>query len=49
MEEEVKKNVETHKNLAEIKKQGRNFTLTIAIHGSIIGNVQSRELKTYVS
>lgn len=49
MEEELKKNAEVHKNLAEIKKQGRNFTLSIAIPGSIIGNVQSKELKTYVT
>ncbi len=49
MDKELKKNAQVHKNLAEIKKQGRNFTLTIAIPGSIIGNVQSKELKTYVT
>lgn len=49
MESEIKINVETHRNLAEFKKQGRNFTLSIAIPGSIIGNVQSKELKTYVA
>lgn len=49
MESEIKTNIETHRNLAEFKKQGRNFTLSIAIPGSIIGNVQSKELKTYVA
>lgn len=49
MEEETKKNTEVHKNLTNIKKMGRHFTLSVAIPGSIIGNVQSKELKTYVT
>ena len=38
-----------HKNLLNKKKSGRNFTISIAIPGSVIGIVQSRELKTYVA
>ena len=49
VEIELKANAATHKKLSEIKKEGRNFTLSIAIPGSIIGNVQSKELKTYVA
>ncbi len=49
LEQEQKENAEIRKKLAEIKKEGRNFTLSIAIPGSIIGNVQSKELKTYVA
>jgi hypothetical protein len=33
----------------EEAKKGRNFTVSIAIPGSIIGNIISRELKTYVA
>ena len=32
-----------------MKKAGRNMTVSIAIPGSVIGIVQSRELKTYVA
>ena len=38
-----------HKDLLKKKKAGRNLTVSIAIPGSVIGIVQSRELKTYVA
>jgi len=47
MEEELKKNAQVHKNLAEIKKQGRNFTLSIAIPGnySLLGTFVINNMK----
>ena len=42
-------NAAEQKNLLGAKKGGRNFTISIAIPGSVIGIVQSRELKTYVA
>jgi hypothetical protein len=48
-EKEEAANTLENKNLLNRKKAGRNLTVSIAIPGSVIGIVQSRELKTYVA
>jgi hypothetical protein len=48
-EKEEAANTLENKNLLNRKKSGRNLTVSIAIPGSVIGIVQSRELKTYVA
>jgi len=48
-QKEAELNAEANKNYLNKNNKGREFTISIAIPGSIIGKVQSRELKTYVA
>lgn len=44
-----KKRLEEQKKQNPEEKKGRSFTLSIAIPGSIMAKVPSKELKTYVA
>lgn len=48
-QKEAELNAEANKNYLNKNNKGRAFTISIAVPGSIIGKVQSRELKTYVA
>lgn len=47
--ETKKKNLEEYTKTNPEEKKGRSFTLSIAIPGSIMSKVPSKELKTYVA
>ncbi|RMZ99481.1 hypothetical protein BpHYR1_028730 [Brachionus plicatilis] len=47
--ETKKKNLEEYTKTSPEEKKGRSFTLSIAIPGSIMSKVPSKELKTYVA
>lgn len=47
--EQKEKELAEYRKMNPEAKKSRHFTISIAIPGSIIGKVQSKELKTYVA